>query len=152
MPPSELLTGAADVIERNGWIQGEYVQPLPDESTGGFRDAKECPVCPRGAIAIAAGRHPMFAADWPYECDLAHAMDNPEAAAAVAAEAEQAALNEIVAAEAALARYIRVELRFADGSADEELIERWADDPYRTWPEILGTMRAAAEAAKASDR
>lgn len=125
-----LLLGAADVIERNGWIQNDFYEGYWTPDTPG-------PVCPRAAIAIAAGQHPLFTAYWPQFC---------ERPAAPTGE-EQAVHAAITAAEDTLARYIREELRYDDvlDRIDASLVESWADDPARTLPEVIGALRAAAE-------
>lgn len=48
----QILRAAADILERNGWIQCAYFTPLPD------RELKDCPVCAVGAINIALHTSP----------------------------------------------------------------------------------------------
>jgi len=50
---SEVLDGAADVVERNGWIKGQwYDEPeMP-------RSPLLCKVCALGAINVAGGQRP----------------------------------------------------------------------------------------------
>ncbi|MGH3379518.1 MAG: DUF6197 family protein [Actinoallomurus sp.] len=124
-----LLIGAAVIMQRNGWIQDDYFD------ADLYQPDVPCRVCPRAAIAIAAGQHPMFVASWPLRC----AAPEPD-------EAECATYNEIKAAEGLLARYLREELRYNDGgSLDGDMVEVWADEEQRTLPEILGVLHAAAE-------
>lgn len=55
MTAAETLREAADVIRRNGWIQGDYFDR--DQLDGG-RISKDCSVCLHGAINLAAGGDP----------------------------------------------------------------------------------------------
>lgn len=57
---AEILTKAAEVIERNGWTQGSYVGPL--EIGQNICDG---PVCVRGAINVAAGLSPSGLSEAP---------------------------------------------------------------------------------------
>lgn len=140
---SAILIGAANIIVANGLARGEYVDltagdpPLPID---------QCPMCPRSAIASAAGQYPLFVVEWPMHCDGGYD----------GSEAERAAYAEIATAEAALARYLRAELGRVDDTDkpiearlqhhfDTVLIEEWADEDGRTANEVVGGLRAAAE-------
>ena len=57
MKPSEILDKAADVIERNGLVAGQWFEPT------GNRSPLDCPMCAGGALAVAAGFYPSYAAD-----------------------------------------------------------------------------------------
>lgn len=59
MLTSEILDKAADVIERNGWTQGDWY----DVDARG--DSRECPVCALGAINVAGGSLPDEFPDGP---------------------------------------------------------------------------------------
>ncbi len=48
---ADILTEAANVLRRNGWHQGYYYDQ--EQKTGG-RESKDCAVCARGAINLAA--------------------------------------------------------------------------------------------------
>lgn len=52
---ADILDEAANVIERNGWIQGDYVNQRQIEDGKGPGD---CACCARGAINTAAGGSP----------------------------------------------------------------------------------------------
>jgi hypothetical protein len=129
---SELLDGAADVIERKGWVQKDYWNNETD-SEGAPLDPRDCPVCPRGAIAVAAGRHPM----WKIQNDR-------QAACGDLVGAERADWEAIDVAEMALVQYI--------GGTNPEGVENWADDEARTLPQILFALRAAARAEREAGR
>jgi hypothetical protein len=128
---SELLDGAAGVIERNGWIQGEYFSAADFD---GGKGPAACAVCPRGAIAVAACHHPMFKAAWPTYCAVE---DQPS-------RDEIADVEAIRSAEQALLRHLAL--------AGRESIEAWADLDDRTLPQILGALRAAAQAEREAGR
>ena len=57
MKPSEILDKAADVIERNGLVAGQWYEPT------GTKSPLDCPMCTGGALAVAAGFYPSYAAD-----------------------------------------------------------------------------------------
>lgn len=52
MKTSEILDKAADVIERNGWVQDEWYE------FGRAEDPRDCPVCAGGGLDVAAGYDP----------------------------------------------------------------------------------------------
>lgn len=72
MKVSEILDKAADVIERRGWWQGDY---MPDINERQRRDVTvdSCPVCLLGGLNVAVGNAP----DEPI-----HDKSNPDAFAA----------------------------------------------------------------------
>lgn len=129
-----LLLRAGDIIQTNGLAREYYLLQRRGLAVA------QCPVCPRGAIALAASQDPRFVVDWPEYCRAAEADDgqpgNP---------AERMARAEIITAETMFARYIRTELEFDHGSDDGVLIENWTDAPDRTEPQVVGALRAAAE-------
>lgn len=138
---AELLTVAAGYIERNGLADTLYLDPIEEEN--GWRPDHKCPMCPRGAIAMAAGQDAEFMVGRGF-ADLVDDEPTPEEAAAFA---------EIAAAERVLIDYILDELRWraagqragraiADRSA--EVIEMWADEYHGAAPPVIGAMRAAA--------
>lgn len=55
MTPDEILDKAADVIERNGWYQGDFCNSGRENVP-----PKECEVCVFGAILVAANREPTL--------------------------------------------------------------------------------------------
>lgn len=54
---SEILDKAADIIEHNGLVAGRWWEPT------GNRSPLDCPMCTGGALAVAAGFFPGYAAD-----------------------------------------------------------------------------------------
>lgn len=128
---SALLPIAADIIARDGFIGDDYFEG--DD----YRPGTPCRVCPRAAFAIAGGRHPLYVEAWPLRC-----VDTTPT------EEEIAAYEEIVAAEAAFARYLREDQRFFySGSDDAGLIESWAEQDEREQTQVVGAVRAAYEYA-----
>lgn len=137
MKTSEILSKAADIIATNGWVQEEYYLPIFERHTlRELRDPRKCEVCPRGAIAVAVGRHPLFIVDWPNHCLF-------ESDADITAE-EATDRDAIVGAERALANHLGVD--------DATGIEQWADDPDRALSEILAALREAAQAEAEAGR
>jgi hypothetical protein len=128
------LARAADIIQTNGLAREYYVLERP----GGLPPAR-CPVCPRGAIALAVGQDPRFVVDWPNYCRMTTAHSDPRR------QAERAARAEIITAEKAFARYLREELGFTEGAADGVLIENWTDTGDRSQTQVVGALLAAAE-------
>lgn len=55
--PSEILDKAADVIKRNGLEAGHWYRPV------GTKSPLDCPMCTGGALSVAAGFYPAYAAD-----------------------------------------------------------------------------------------
>ena len=137
---ADLLDKAADHIQTHGLTTEEYVKDAANP--------RACPVCPRSAIAIAVGRHPLFAAAWPELCDHYEEDADDAGHLSIEGQAELQDLRLIHDTERMLVDYLRSEgVNVADLPLWESgtVIERWADDPSRTLPQILGAMRAAAE-------
>lgn len=146
MLPSQVLEGAADVIVRNGWTQDAYIQDIAG------RAPERCPVCPDGAIAIAAGRHPEFGVE-PFEhpgVPLVVDVDDPHQWTLDCPDAE--AMEVVQAARAVFARHLRTVLGVDVQVWDEVLIARWNDEPSRTSGEVLRELYAAAAAAREAGR
>jgi hypothetical protein len=141
----EILEAAAGVVERNGWARETYFQSPGRE----LKDPRECPVCPRGAIAVAVGRHPMFVADWPEFCEAKDATDPGEIAEL--AQAEQADRAAIIAAEETLTRYLLAELDHPP-TVHRPMIEDWADRPGRTLEQVLAALRDCARREREAGR
>lgn len=136
MTVNDLLLGGADVIGRDGFIGDDYFEGET------YRPGMPCRVCPRAAFAVANGRHPLYVEAWPLYCTSS---GDPT-------EEETAAYEEIVAAEAAFARYLRDELGYRYDGSDAALIEAWAEEDGRTQPQVVGAMRAAHEYRPAGAR
>lgn len=65
--PAAVLNAAADLIERDGWHQGEF---WPDHGTAQIEYQTGMPCCPVGAMAVilgftCSGQHPVGAAYTP---------------------------------------------------------------------------------------
>lgn len=129
------LRGAADIIQANGLARGEYIDLLAGDPP--LPPAK-CPVCPRSAIALAVGRDPLFVVEWPLHCD-----------GSTGSEVEEADRALIVSAERTLRRYLVAELAVdaAEDDDDGGVIERWADGPAITQPQVVGGDERADETA-----
>lgn len=54
---SEILDRAADVIKANGLVAGRWWEPV------GTKSPLDCPMCTGGALAVAAGFFPGYAAE-----------------------------------------------------------------------------------------
>lgn len=142
--PAELLDLGADVQARNGLMPNQFYEAGP-------RPPRECRVCPRGALAVAAGRHPEFAAMWPMYCDAfdpdVDSDENPPES-----DAEGFDMGLITSAESALALHLLTVVRYVPrGSRPRtltEVIEEWADEDGRTVEEITAAMRGAAAALR----
>lgn len=138
MSAAETLGAAADHIERHGWTQRSYLRqtaasPLP---------AHRAPVCARGAIAAAAGRHPLFGL---HPVQFATA---PLAADELAAD-DRAALDAVQAAERALAGHLRRTIPGLDSPMSTgDAITRWNDRIAGGVGEVLAALRAAAGAER----
>jgi hypothetical protein len=128
---NETLRSAGQILATNGFVQDLYFKVVLDPT--GWRPTRECPVCPRGAIAIAAGVDPDFMV--------------ARTGILLVPEADEAAFHEISEAERLLRRYLVVELGYrADLEAsDGAVIQDWADEPERTQQEAVGACNAAAE-------
>jgi hypothetical protein len=134
-----LLDKTADIIERNGWTQGDYVTWNPGELP------ENCKVCPRGGMSVAAGRHPLFVVEWPGFCPSIFEALATESDERVTTTDDEAALAEISAAEIAFATHIRKIDRWCNGSlTDASVIESWNDDDDRTADEVVTELRACA--------
>lgn len=129
MTMTDLLIRGADVIDRNGFIGDDYYEGET------YQPNVPCRVCPRAALAIASGRHPLFVESWPLQCESLTEQT----------EEERAAYEEIVAAETCLARYLREEQGYHYDGSDSQLIEAWAEELGRTQTQVVGALRAAAE-------
>lgn len=152
MKNSELLTAGADVIVRNGWVQDDYFQDIRVgteddlDQPGSWLPAEQCPVCPRAALAVAAGGHPLdYSKGWVPPWDRLMSPEVRERGKAV------------LAAETALAEFLRdpwpEAARMLDGGFPvDTVIERWADEDGRTLEEILRAMRRAADGERKAGR
>lgn len=125
MKTSEILDKAADVIDRNGWIKGDWYEP---EERG---DAPEdCPVCAGAAINIALE----------YAPDFDH--DDVDVDDGAAADAFSALLRQVV-----------FETRGAPTPRNLiQDIAYWNDEDERTEDQVLAALRAAAEAERSAGR
>jgi hypothetical protein len=132
---AEILDGAADVIERNGWIQKDL---FDSESAPGV-PAKDCPVCARGGISVAAGQVPWFSADWPMTAEFVH-----ESGSEIAVPSSVAALDAITTAEVAFAEHIRSLGFNVSGIPGAELIEKWNDRDGMSQAIVIAELRACA--------
>lgn len=135
------LRRAADIIQANGLARGEYIDLLAGDPP--LPPAK-CPVCPRSAIALAVGRDPLFVVEWPLHCD-----GDPYDEGRDGTDVEQTDRALIVSAERTLRRYLVAELAVdaAEDDDDGGVIERWADGPAITQPQVVGALIAADETA-----
>lgn len=143
--PSDVLDAAVAHIHQYGWIRDEYVETNANPRT--------CRVCPRGAIAIANNRHPLYAVDWPELAEHYTGDDDDAGTLTVEGDAELADLRLIVEAERLLVAYLKSEGVDVGDLPPWDVgtfIERWADDPERTLPQILGAMTAAAQMGRVS--
>jgi hypothetical protein len=52
------LRASADVIDRNGWAQGEYAERQEG------KPVETWPVCALGAVNVATSGHPLGGGDW----------------------------------------------------------------------------------------
>ncbi|WP_433233910.1 DUF6197 family protein [Actinomadura nitritigenes] len=143
---SVLLDAGADVIARNGFAPGDYYTEKRG-GDGGYLPMNQCPVCPRGAIAIAAGCGPVdFAQGW------------HENWKDTVPRLSEAAAPAVRAAEQALAAFLPERWEPAAGLIERQavdcsrIIERWADEEGRTQDQIVETMRAAAEHERGQGR
>jgi hypothetical protein len=135
-----LLLRGAEIIEANGFVQHAYFKDIKDSrSISGWRRSKDCPVCPRAALAIAAGKEPDF-------------MVMLNDAGLTAAESDPVACQEIRDAELRFALYLIREQGAETALTDGEVIENWADVLERTQPQVVGAMRAADEYRPAGTR
>lgn len=134
---SEILDGAAGVIERNGLVFDSYYGMVLEDS-GREKDPRTCTVCPRSAIAVALGRHPMFVSDWPENCASPGAPD----------PAELADRTAIAAAESALERHLVQVAGYRPSTGMHPTIEDWADQSGRTLAQVLEALRGCAQAER----
>lgn len=125
MKPSEILDKAAEIIERDGWIQGKYYQtdrhnPKSDQAAN-----EHGPCCQAGAISRAA-----YGTAW-------------------ASYAERADNREAQEASSRADRYMRLYL-VREGKAVGEHASpiEWNDRPNRTADEVTAALRGAAEMAR----
>lgn len=136
--PHSLLLKAVAVILTNGLVQEDYYEPPTDDRGRVLNhNPKDCPVCPRGAISVAAGQHPEFAADFDAEDDTYE--DEHLAAFEAIAAAERLLVDHLVGVVGFPAHPYLVVTR------SPAVIEEWADAEGRTLPQIVDAMRAAAE-------
>ena len=148
MTPAEILDKAADVIERNGWVQQEYYDwPAPCVAV---TNPQECAVCPRGGIAVAAGRHPEFVSSWPDYCPSIEELATESDERTASAE-DLDALAEISTAERAFAAHLRKIDPWRSASLiDRAFIESWNDEEGRTADEVVAQLRACAANLRAA--
>lgn len=132
---AEILDGAADVIERNGWIQKDL---FDSESVPGG-PAKDCPVCARGGISVAADQVPWFSADWPTTAEFVY-----EPGGVIPAPPSVAVFDAIAAAETAFATHIRSLGFNVSGIPGAELIEKWNDRDGMSQAIVVAELRACA--------
>lgn len=138
----QILDNAADIIQRNGWTQHEYYNwPAPGMAV---TNPQQCAVCPRGGMAIAAGRHPEFAASWPEYCPSVEELAT-ESDDRIPSVEDDVILFEVTEAERAFAAHIR-KLRPGYGGSftDRALIEQWNDEAARTADEVITELKACA--------
>jgi hypothetical protein len=144
--PSQVLAAAADVIERNGWLQRDFFQ-----ATAG-RDPKTCPACVDAAISIAAGRHPEFGVE-PFDHNTVPLAGDPDKPTEWALDGPDAEVMEVIAAaRAVFARHIRNVIGYRSALPDAALITHWNDVAGRTAGEVVRELRAAAAAAREDGR
>lgn len=139
-PPDEVATvlaRAAEVIERNGWHQGNFLDyeaaALADRVFGGLTPdidvCTEAPVCTVGAIRIAGGADPD---DWdakvPAVAAFAHWLT--DGAPAMTAEHEE-----------------RPQATWLTDEDAVNAIGWWNDDPGRNAPQVIAALRQAAAEA-----
>ena len=128
-----LLLEGANVIQANGFVPNAYYEEKKTDD-GRWQPARQCRVCPRGAVAVAAGKDPDF-------------MIVLDARGLTAAESDRDTYDAISDAEQRFAHYLTVEQGAEPFPTDGEVIEAWADAPGRTKPHVVGAMRAADEYA-----
>jgi hypothetical protein len=149
MKTSEILDGAAGVIQRQGWVQKNYYRSQLD-AAGRERNPRSCAVCPRAAIALAVGRHPKFEVQWPAHREPRDADDPAELAEQDLAEcADREAIGR---AEEALVLHLLVVVGYRPTISSSPVIENWADQPSRTLPEVLQVMRECARLEREAGR
>ncbi|TDB86451.1 hypothetical protein E1264_17790 [Actinomadura sp. KC216] len=148
---SRILSDAADHIERYGFSPGEFhktifedaegreVDPLNLTGAHRRRDSRQCPCCPRGAIAVVTG-HVPFAVELFF--------DKPDDPAMRAAE--RALVDYLIDVAEWMPRRARARSWLPDRAP--ELIEFWADEDGRTQDEVITTLRAAAEHERKAGR
>lgn len=114
-PVADILDKAADIIERQGWTQGDWYQELPVPP-------EDCPVCAGGGINVATDHAPD---DDGYTYD-----ERDEAFRAFAhhVDPDQANKSE--------------EGDYLD--AWISAIGEWNDDPERTIEQVVAALRACA--------
>jgi hypothetical protein len=118
---ADILDAAAAVLERNGWYQGDFFEPLIDDSDGTDVPPRDCPVCGLGAIMIAAGMDPG---------GDGLCLDSP---AWAAAKAFAAHLGRLEPDEITPANYVI-----------HTIGEDWNDAGDRTADQVTGELRACA--------
>lgn len=125
------LRAAVDVIARNGFSCGAMVDPGQEQSG---MDPRDCAVCPRAAIAIAAGQGPRYMLDAPVH------------------EIGRYTHSLIKACEVALAKAL-IDRGYAGARILPQkaalVIEEYADDQDRTDAEVMDMLAAAADAQEA---
>lgn len=135
MDTAEILTKAADIIEQQGWSSGGgfFERPTGDDGLPDLSvNARTCPVCARGSIAVAVGQSPIFG-DSPYLQTQA-----PAAAKAVAA-AEDVFLGYLAAREG-------WDLTIVGRSG----IDVWNDSEERDAEEVVAALRDCASRIRAA--
>lgn len=115
---AQILRDAADVIERNGWWQGDLYDTRAEVAG---KDPKGCPVCLLGAINIAVYDSPKWD-------------ETPSNLGVLAQCADQA----IIAAVDHL-------IDLYAGTDMEPILPDWNDAPSRTQDEVTAFLRAAAD-------
>ena len=130
---SELLDKAAQIVETDGWYQGEFYRPVKYE--GEFETEyqekdeaarKSAPCCQSGAISRAATGFAWLS--------FRERREFPENVIQAGRRAE-GFMNE----------YVQEVLRFGAGSAVS-----WNDQPERTADEVAAALRGAAGMARAA--
>lgn len=118
---ADILDEAAAVLARNGWYQGDFYQPLRDDSDGTDVPPRDCPVCGLGAIMVAAGMDPD-------DDDLRKGTPAWDAAAAFAAHLLRLKGSEVITTNYVIA----------------VIGEDWNDDDGRTAEQVISELKACA--------
>ena len=120
---AQILSEAADVIDRNGWHQGELYDA---EAAAAGKDPKDCPVCLMGAIHVAGYGLPTWTG--------APGGDEHERLMRCTDRAVIAAVDHLIDLYA--------------GTDMEPVLPDWNDAPSRTRDQVTAFLRAAAAKAR----
>lgn len=130
MKTSEILDKAADVIERNGWHQGDWMHARPG------RQDDECPVCEGGALNLAVTGSPCIDADdddAPADLLTAYEVMAHRAKPSLEIGPEDYTVGELL-------------------EAFVEVVASWNDAKGRTAEEVVRELRAAAASEREAGR